>query len=403
VSLDAAFAEELAERFGTPLLALDVTAMDAAVDRIAGACKRAGVTASYAAKALMVTALARHLRPRSLGIDVCSLGELLTVERGGIQPERITMHGAGKTDEELEAALSGRVARLAVDSLEELDRLIRLSNGRALDVLLRLNTGIVAHTHELIRTAGDDSKFGLAPHQVERALTALGTTRHLRLRGVHAHIGSQIYDVEAFVANKELLLAALERVREAGFTAADTIVIGGGFGVQMHPETPQESLDIAEAILAVGGDSTPPWLHIEVEPGRAIVAAAGTSLYRVVAIKRYDRRTFAIVDGSMADNPRPALYGAYHHVTCVRSSTAPLHPVTVAGRSCENDVLADAALPTDVCAGDLLAVATTGAYTYSMSSNYNRFARPPIVAFRGREAALWTRRESVEDLLRNDV
>lgn len=401
MTLDASLANELAERYGTPQLVIDLAVLDAALERIVDACAAARLRASYAAKALMVTALARRLQARDIGVDVCSLGELLTLERGGIAPERITLHGAAKNDEELEAALAGRVGRIVVDNLEELDRLIRHSNGRRLDVLLRLNTGIEAHTHDFIRTAGDDSKFGLAPHQEAPALSMLRAAKHLRVRGVHAHVGSQIYDSEPFVTNAELLLAALARVRKAGFDA-DTIVVGGGFGVQMHPETPDESLDIPATIAAIGA-AVPPDVHAEIEPGRAIIAAAGTSLYRVVAIKRYDRRTFAIVDGSMADNPRPALYGAYHHVTCLRNSSAPLHPVTVCGRSCENDELANAALPGDLQAGDLLAVESTGAYTYSMASNYNRFARPPIVALNGRETTLWTRRESFEDILRNDI
>jgi len=394
-------ANELAERFGTPLLAIDLDVLDAALDTILDASEAAGIGVSYAAKALTVTALAKHLRPRTIGIDVCSLGELVTIERAGIPPERITLHGAGKTDEELDAALEGRVGRIAVDSLEELDRLVKRSNGRALDVLLRLNTGIEAHTHEFLRTAGDDSKFGLAPHQEAPAISMLRAAKHLRLRGVHAHIGSQIYDAYPFVANAELLLAALARMRTAGF-APDTIVIGGGLGVQMHPETPEESLNIPDAIAAIR-EAIPAGVHAEIEPGRAIIAAAGTSLYRVVSIKRYDRRTFVIIDGSMADNPRPALYGAYHHVTAVRESTAPVHPVTISGRSCENDEMASAALPKDLRAGDLLAMGSTGAYTYSMASNYNRFPKPPIVAVRNGEATQWARRESLDDLLRNDV
>ena len=394
-------AQQLAAEFGTPLLAIDLEVLNASLTTILDACERARISASYAAKALMLKALGQHLKPRRIGIDVCSLGELITVEQAGIEPERVTLHGAGKTDDELEAALDGRVGRLVVDNLDELRRLIVLSHERSLDILLRLNTGIEAHTHEFVRTAGDSSKFGLAPREVIHALAMLLEHQNLRLRGVHSHIGSQIYDTAPFVANAELLLAALGHARKAGLDA-DTIVVGGGFGVQMHPETPEESLDVAATIAAIGA-AIPSSVHCEIEPGRAVIAAAGTSLYRVVAIKRYERRTFIIVDGSMADNPRPALYGAYHHVTCVHESASPKHPVTISGRSCENDELATAALPHDVQVGDLLAVATTGAYTYSMASNYNRYARPPVVAVGGGQARLWAKRESPEDLSRNDV
>ena len=164
----------------------------------------------------------------------------------------------------------------------------------------------------------------------------------------------------------------------------------------------QLRIDVA-AILREIRENVPDGVRLEIEPGRAIVASAGTSLYRVMAIKRYAKRTFVIVDGSMADNPRPALYGAYHHVVSAHASSAGDHPVTVCGRSCENDELADAALPVDLQAGDLLAFCTTGAYTYSMASNYNRFPRPPVVAIEGAQATLWARRETIDDMFRNDV
>jgi diaminopimelate decarboxylase len=394
-------ADALAEQFGTPALLLDLSVFDASLGEIVAASAASHIGVSYAAKALMLTALGRRLAPSPAGIDVASIGELVTVERTGIAPGRITLHGAGKTDDEIEAAFAGRAGRLAIDSVDELRRVASRANGRALDLLLRINTGIEAHTHEFIRTAGDDTKFGLAPHDEAAAFQILRNAPSLVVRGVHAHIGSQVFDAAPYIANAQTLLAVLDRVREAGFTRADTMVVGGGFGVQMHPET-DPSIDI-EAILRAVRAVVPQEVHIEVEPGRAIVAAAGTSLYRVMAIKRYAKRTFVIVDGSMADNPRPALYGAYHHVVCARASTAGDRPVTVCGRSCENDELADTALPADVQAGDLLAFCTTGAYTYSMSSNYNRFPKPPVVAIENGAATLWARRESLDDVLRNDI
>lgn len=395
-------ADILAERYGTPALLLDMGVFDTSLRTILDAAAAARIRASYAAKALLVTALAKRLASLDVGLDVASLGELVTAERGGIESARITLHGAGKTDEEIEAAFIGRAGRLVVDSLDELRRVAGLSQGRSLDVLLRINTGIEAHTHEFIRTAGDDSKFGLAPRDEEATLELLRANPQLELRGIHAHIGSQIFDPEPYVANAHALLEILGKYRNAGFATADTMVIGGGFGVQMHPESPNESIDIP-AILSAAAAIVPNDVRLEIEPGRAVVGAAGTSLYRVMAIKRYSKRTFVIVDGSMADNPRPALYGAYHHVVPARDSGARHHPVTVCGRSCENDALADAPLPEDIRAGDLLAFCTTGAYTYSMASNYNRFSRPPIVAIERGEPVLWTQRESIDDVLRNDI
>ncbi len=392
----------LAQRYGTPVLLLDLAVFDASLSALLDAASMHGIRVSYAAKALLLTALAVRLQSHDVGVDVASLGELVTAERGGIEASRITLHGAGKTVDEINAAFAGRVGRLVVDSVDELHRVAALSEGRLLDVLLRINTGIEAHTHLFVRTAGDDSKFGLAPRDVDAALAILHANAQLRLRGVHAHIGSQIFDAAPYVANAGVLLETLKRCRNRGSAPIDTMVIGGGFGVQMHPELRDEAIDIPALLSAVAA-VVPRDITAEIEPGRAVVAAAGTSLYRVMAIKRYGKRTFAIVDGSMADNPRPALYGANYHVVAARESGAPYHPVTVCGRSCENDELADAPLPTDLRAGDLVCFCTTGAYTYSMASNYNRFPRPPVVAIENREATLWAERESIDDVLRNDV
>jgi diaminopimelate decarboxylase len=394
-------ADDLAADFGTPALVLDLHTLDRALHAILAACGRYNIRVSYAAKALLVTRLARRLASRNVGIDVASHGELITAERGGFGPERITLHGAAKSDDELREAMRGRAGRVVIDSVDELRRLRDLGPMRTCDVLLRLNTGIEAHTHEFIRTAGDDSKFGIAPHEEEEAFALIDRQPLLRVRGVHAHIGSQIFDAEPFVANAQLLAAALKRLRERGFPAY-VAVIGGGFGVPMHPEEPDVPIEIGALVDAIVA-AVPDDIALEIEPGRAIVGPAGTSLYRVMAIKRFDRRTFVVVDGSMADNPRPALYGASHHVTAVRATNAPHHPVTLCGRSCENDELGSAALPTDLAAGDLLAVCTTGAYTYSMASNYNRFPRPPIVAVERGQAELFARRETDDDLLRADL
>jgi diaminopimelate decarboxylase len=394
-------ADRLAADFGTPALVLDLHVLDRAVHEMLAACMHRRVRISYASKALLVTRLARRLASRDVGIDVASLGELVTAERGGFGPDRITLHGAGKTDDELRAALDGRAGRIVVDSLDELRRLRDLGPGRGCDVLLRINTGIEAHTHEFVRTAGDDSKFGIAPREEVEALAMLAGLPHLRLRGAHAHVGSQIFDREPFVANAQALAACVARMRAAGF-AAHSAVIGGGFAVRMHPEEPDEAAPFRTIVDAVAA-AVPSDIELEIEPGRALIAAAGTSLYRVMAIKHFHKRRFVIVDGSMADNPRPALYGAAHHVVEVRRTNAPRVPVTLSGRSCENDELASAALPADLAAGDLLAVCTTGAYTYSMASNYNRFPRPALVAVESGAAQLYARRETTDDVLAADL
>jgi len=390
-------ADTLAERFGTPLVVLDLRVLDGALEAMLAAAAPHGIAVSYAGKALLLTALVRHLHPRPIGIDVCSLGELVTAERGGFEAGRLTLHGAGKTTQELEAALDGRVGRIVVDGMDELRRLTSLLRGRGCELLLRFNTGIEAHTHDFVRTAGDRSKFGFAPSEEDAALEILRAHPSLRLRGVHAHVGSQIYDTMPYVENARRLVAALQQAREAGFDQADTIVIGGGFGVRMRPDAQDQAFDVAGTLDAVAR-VVPSGVRVEIEPGRALIGAAGTSLYRVVAVKRFEGRRFVIIDGSVADNPRPALYGAYHHVVSARASDTPLSLAMVCGRSCESDELGEAMLPEDLHAGDLVAMLTTGAYTYSMASNYNLFPRPAVIAVGAGEPQVWAQRESIDDL-----
>ncbi len=385
--------DALAERFGTPLLAVDLDVLDRALDAMLAAASPHDIAISYAAKALLLPGLVLHLHDRPIGIDVCSIGELAVAEHAGFEAWRMTLHGAGKTPEEHETALEGRVGRIVIDGMDELRRFVARVNGRSAEVLLRFNTGIEAHTHDFIRTAGDRSKFGFAPGEADEAFALLREQPSLRVRGVHGHIGSQIYDAMPYVENARRLIELLHRMRAAGFAEANIIIIGGGFGVQMRPDAKDEAIDIAGTLDAVAR-IVPTDIQVEIEPGRALIAAAGTSIYRVMAVKRFEGRRFVIVDGSMADNPRPALYGAYHHFEAVEPRT-PLAPAMVCGRSCEADELGEAMLPEDLSAGDLVAMRTTGAYTYSMSSNYNRFPRPPVIAVGAEERQIWANRETL--------
>ncbi|MGB6984336.1 MAG: diaminopimelate decarboxylase [Candidatus Aquilonibacter sp.] len=386
-------ADALAQRFGTPVLVIDLHALDSALDGMLAAAAPHNIAISYAGKALLLVGLVQYLHPRPIGIDVSSIGEIAVAERGGFEASRLTLHGAGKTVEELDAALDGRVGRIVVDGMDELHALGARTAGRGADVLLRFNTGIEAHTHDFIRTAGSRSKFGFAPSEADAALALLRNYPSLRVRGVHAHIGSQTYDTMPYVENAQRLLVLLQKVRAAGFDTADTMIVGGGFGVQMQPDAKDETIDIAGTLDAVAR-VVPSGIRVEIEPGRALIAAAGTSLYRVVAIKRFEGRRFVIVDGSLADNPRPAMYGAYHHFEAVEPRTA-LAPAMVCGRSCEADELGEAMLSEDLRAGDLVVMHTTGAYTYSMASNYNWFTKPPVIAVGAGEPQVWARREKL--------
>lgn len=407
-------ARELAQVYGTPLVVINVDAIDAAIAALHVACDRYGTEIAYAAKAFICVELARHLtRHPSLGLDVCTLGELVTAERAGFAAERITLHGAGKTDEELLAALDRRVGRIVVDSVGELERLVALAeaqgNATSVNVMIRLNTGIEAHTHEFVRTGGDDTKFGIAQHDEAAAASIVRANAWMRFAGLHAHVGSQIYEGAPFVANSHALVEAAARFAALDLQA-ERIVIGGGFGVQTRPGADDENLDmpgtiadVARCVRECAADlgMAPP--RIGIEPGRAIIATAGTTLYRVVAVKRQRARTFVIVDGGMYENPRPAIYGAEHHVVPVERHRGALQEMTLSGRTCENDELGKAALPDDVKAADLLAMQSTGAYTFSMAGNYNRLPRPAVVAVHAGEHRPWVQRETIGEVLARDA
>jgi diaminopimelate decarboxylase len=381
-------AAELARAYGTPLLVLDLDLLDAALARYAALSTEFDVDVSYAGKALLFTALARRVAAAGLGLDVCSLGELLVAERAGFPVSRLTFHGCGKTVAELQAAVDGRVGRLVIDHGDEVEALAGLAGNpeRPLEVLLRINPGIEAETHRYVRTAGADSKFGLVASEFGAAVARVKGVPGLRLTGLHAHIGSNIFSVEPYLATLDILYDLYLEGRACG-APLEELVLGGGFGV---PNLATGERFEAAALLGAalgrlrdlgrraGSERALPRLGIE--PGRSIVAQAGTSLYRVVTVKHRGRRRFVIVDGGLADNPRPALYGADHAPLAVGRAFADEYgEALVCGRSCESDELGTAMLPSDVRAGDLIALRTTGAYTYSMSSNYNRFPRPAVL------------------------
>ena len=410
LTLGAIPAEHLAAEYGTPLLVIDLGVVDAAIDELKRGAQAHDVEISYAAKAFATVEFLRHVASRGIGVDVCSLGELVTAERAGFPAARVTLHGAGKTDEELAAAGSGRLGYIAVDGLEELGRLARLArDGPSAQVLLRLNAGVDVETHAFVRTGGNDTKFGIHPRDESAAASMLRENPHLRFAGLHAHIGSQIRQTQSYLAAATALAGAAERFARRGLPVR-RLVIGGGFGVQTRPEANDETLDVAATIREVAASVAAqsrargiPVPQVGIEPGRALVAAAGTTLYRVLAVKPQTNRTFVIVDGGIAENPRPALYGARHHVLTAAPASGERETVTLCGRSCENDELGVVALPRGVRTGDLLAMCATGAYTYSMAGNYNRFPRPAVAAVSNGSHRRLARRESVDDVLRNDA
>ena len=402
-------AESLARRHGTPLIVLDLDLVRTRIAELRAACDPYGISISYAGKAFLTVAFARLIESLGIGLDVCSMGELAIAERAVVPAKRLTFHGAGKDEDELHAVAAGRTGRIIVDGIDELcelDRIARSRTGRTrIDVVLRLNTGVEAHAHEFVRTAGDRTKFGFDQEYENEAIAILRSSPALELSGLHGHIGSQIDLVEPFGLNVARLMEAAGRFTTAGFPIR-TMVAGGGFGIDSAGGPALAATAVAKALheesAAAAARLGIPEPALEIEPGRVIVAGAGTTLYRVMTVKRRSSRTFVIVDGGMADNPRPALYGAHHDVFA-DGVDGPMETMTVCGRSCENDEMVEMPLPAAIGRGTLLAMTTTGAYTYSMASNYNRFFRPAVVGVEGGGERVLARRETLDDLLSLDV
>ncbi len=406
--------DALAEEHGTPLLVVDGADLRERCRRFTAAFGTDAVI--YASKAWCTTAVLQVVASEGLLVDVASAGELATALAAGVDPARLVLHGNAKSGAELDRALEVGVGRIVVDAMEELDLLDGLARARGVraPVLLRITPGIDAHTHEYVRTGHDDAKFGftlslgLADAALLRALSCAG----IELLGVHAHVGSQVVDPDAFIANAEVLVDLLARWRDERGVALGEADLGGGMGVAYAAGDPEPDIAalgpaIRAAVARRAAAHGLPAPRILVEPGRAIVGPSTLTLYRTVVVKDLPGLSrWVAVDGGMGDNIRPALYGAVHAVTTAgRAPTGPAGPVMLVGKHCESgDVLASGApLPSDVVAGELVAVATTGAYTESMASNYNRLPRPAAVLVEDGAARLILRRETDEDLLRRDV
>jgi len=406
----------LAARFGTPLLVLDEVWLRSHMRRFVAAFARDGwpATVTYAGKALPISAVFGIAHEEGLYLDVCSLGEFESALRGGAAAARCIVHGCYKTDEELDAAVRAGVRHVVVDHAAEIGTLARVAreHGTSVDVLLRLNPAIAARTHELVQTSAPASKFGfaIADGQARDAVRAAMTHAELRLSGIHCHLGSQIRDLDAYVQAVDALVDFAESTTRTDGVKFNVIDVGGGLAADDASEastpTPEQWADtIFSALqrrLSASSSNRP---HVYVEPGRALVAGAGTTLYRIGVRKRLpDGREALIVDGGMSDNPRPALYDARYQVYLAdRPKAAPTGTFTVFGRHCETDRLfADVALA-DPQPGDLLAVRDTGAYTYAMASNYNRFVRPAVVLAARGQARLAARRETLARVLELDV
>ena len=410
---------ELADTFGTPLYAYDADTLTTTASRFVAALAAdyPRGRAVYAAKAFFSTAIVRLLRDLGLGLDVSSGGELFAGLRAGMPPALVTFHGNAKTAAELGEALDAGVGLVVVDNLTELDDLARLAAGRGVTqrILLRLNPGIDVHTHEKIKTGVLRSKFGLpistgdAARAVEIAVEEPGVT----LAGYHAHLGSQLFDMEALAAGVDALVefAAGMRDRHGLARPLDVLSPGGGFGIPYLAGDPDLDIEawvgaIAAAVRTACARHGLDLPELIIEPGRAIAGPAGIALYRVGPTKHIPGvARYVSVDGGMADNIRPTLYGARYEVAVVdRPHDGDAVEQTVVGKFCESgDILVERAMVPPIETGDLLAFAAAGAYSLAMASNYNLAPRPAVVLVGGGDARLIRRRETYDDLVRFDI
>lgn len=409
---------DLAKAHGTPLYLYDESVIRHHIRTyLSAAAEHFGRDALplFASKAFCCKEIYRIAAEEGIGIDCVSSGELFTANAADFPAERIYFHGNNKTDADIRRALDMGVGTFVVDNKEELLALDALaeSYGKVQRILLRITPGIDPHTHAKITTGNVDSKFGSAivTGQAMEIVKEALARKHVSLAGIHCHIGSQIFTIEPFTDAASIMIAFLGEIRRETGVTLDELSLGGGFGVRYTEFDPEidyrEAIgNMAKVIRRYAESEKFPMPRIVLEPGRSIVAAAGITLYTVGSVKEIPGfRSYVSVDGGMPDNPRYALYQSqYTTVVADRAAEKADYRATLAGRCCESGDLLGENMPIQrPRRGDTLAVLVTGAYNYAMASNYNKIPRPPVVFVKDGEARTVVRRESLEDLLRNDL
>ena len=409
---------DLAREYGTPLYVLDE-------DLIRKHCREykeaietyfdGNGLVLFASKALCTMHTARITAEEGLGADVVSGGELYTLYKAGFPMEKVFFHGNNKTPDEIELAITYGVGHMVVDNRFELDLINKFAGAKGIvqNVLFRIKPGIDAHTHDFVKTGQIDSKFGFALENGEaiQIHRYASTLTNIRIDGVHCHIGSQIFDVDPFCEAAKVMINFIADLYESLSLKIKILNLGGGFGIKYvaedDPLPPTEYIKkVAETVKDIAKQRNIDLPFLVFEPGRSIVATAGITLYTVGCIKKIENiRTYVSVDGGMSDNPRYILYGSKYSAVVANNASAELvAPITIAGKCCESgDLIQENIMMPEIQVGDTLAVLSTGAYNYSMASNYNRIPRPPIVAVRGSEKKLIVKRETYDDLIKNDI
>jgi diaminopimelate decarboxylase len=410
-------AENLVKEYGSPLYVFDEALMrEYCTDyRKYFKCEENNNRVAFAGKAFLNVQMCKLLKEEKMCLDVVSGGELYTAHKAGFPLERVMFHGNNKTLDEIEFGVKLGVGNFVVDNYYEMEALNDLAKqyNKTQSIYLRITPGIEAHTHDYIKTGQIDSKFGFAPvgTVIEDAIKKAISLKNINLAGIHCHIGSQIFDLEPYEDAVEIMLELIRTTKENLGYSIKEIDFGGGFGIyytsQDEPRTTEEYcctiINKVDEVCNRTGQERP---ILTIEPGRSIVANAGTTLYTIGAVKEIPSvRKYVSVDGGMTDNIRPALYNAeYECAIANRMESETEETVTIAGKCCESgDILLEHVKLPEIKSGDILAIATTGAYGYSMSSNYNRIPKPAVVMVKDNQARLVCRRETYEDILKNDV
>ena len=406
----------LAEIYKTPLYVVDEKSLREICKNYKEAfSKYDRINFLYASKALCTSAISLIIASEGFGFDVVSGGELYTLYKSGIDLKKVLFNGNNKSQEELELAVDLEIGRFSVDNFLEINLLndIAKLKNKKVDVLLRITPGIECHTHEYIQTGHLDSKFGFDMSQIDDAIKLIiNDCKNLNLKGLHAHIGSQIFEKDVYADEIEVLIKELSRLKEKFSIELDEINIGGGLGVKYtEADNPPNVQEIADVILNAIDENCKKYNYpkplIYLEPGRSIISTSAVTLYTIGSQKQVPNgKKYVSVDGGMADNPRPSLYQAEYiaEIANKPKSSNDIEKVTIAGRYCESgDVIINEIELPKTEKGDVLCVYNTGAYNYSMSSNYNRTKKPAMVLVKSGQSDIIISRESFDDLIRNDV
>lgn len=409
---------ELAKEYGTPLYVMDEQMIRKTLRRFHDSMKKyydGRGEVHYASKAFSCMEMCRVVASEGDGLDAVSIGELYTAYKAGFPMDKVGFHGNNKTDEELRFALKVGVGHIIVDNISELHRLEAISAEMKIkpDIMFRIKPGIDAHTHDFVKTGQIDSKFGFALETGEafEAVKEAINCKNVNLSGLHCHIGSQIFDIAPFEEAAKVMLGFIAKIKnELGFEVKG-LNLGGGFGIKYldeHDPAPFEVyLERVSGVVRSECEKlriNPPFMYIE--PGRSIAAPAGITLYTVGARKEIPNiRTYISVDGGMADSPRYILYGSeYEAIVANKAKEERGEKVTIAGKCCESGDLIGENMPLQHAeSGDIIAVCATGAYNYSMSSNYNRLQKPAVVFVNEGESRVVVKRETLDDIIRNDI